>query len=83
MADSKESRKDKTLGQQLFPLILEGTAIGLVLYFLKVQFNFNLIPKYSDLPETGFTWSGLLLYTGCGAALFSFFGWFRYLQERS
>lgn len=83
MVKSKELRKNKSLGQQLLPLILEGVAIGLVLYVLRVQFNFNLIPKYSDLPETGFTLSGLLLYTGCGAALFSFFGCFRYLQERS
>lgn len=83
MTKPQASRKDKTLGKQLLPLILEGVAIGLVLYFLRVQFNFNLMPKYSDLPETEFTWSGLLLYTGCGAALFSFFGWFRHLQERS
>lgn len=73
-------RDKKPLWKHLAPLNLLGLALGLFIYFLRLQFNINLLVRNSTEDIT-FSWTGLFLYViPCILAL-NFFGWFGYLQE--
>lgn len=68
------------LWKHLAPLNIFGLALGFFIYFLRLQFNINLLVRGSN-EDIVFSWTGLLLYViPCILAL-NFFGWFGYLQK--
>lgn len=77
---SNTARSKDTLWKHLVPLNVFGLALGLFIYFLRLQFNIDLLIRNSTEDIT-FSWTGLLLYViPCVLAL-NFFGWFEYLQK--
>lgn len=68
--------------KHLGPLNAFGLALGIFIYFLRLQFNINLLVRSSSEDIT-FSWTGLLFYIiPCILAL-NFFGWFGYLQKNN
>lgn len=77
---SSTARSKDTLWKHLVRLNIFGLALGFFIYFLRLQFNIDLLVRNSTEDIT-FSWTGLLLYAiPCVLAL-NFFGWFGYLQK--
>lgn len=73
-------RYTKPLWKHLVPLNIFGLALGLFIYFLRLQFNIDLLVRNSTEDIT-FSWTGLLLYVMPCVLALNFFGWFEYLQK--
>lgn len=73
------SHRKEPLWKHLAPLNAVGLALGIFTYFLRLQFNINLLVRSSS-EDIAFPWTGLLFYIiPCVLAL-NFFGWFGDLQ---